>query len=414
MLQYIFGVLCKKILSLNEKDAHFFHELYQCYEAGLFAFPLELPGTKYTKALQARVQMVQLFKRIIHERRKQSNEQHNDMLDYFLSQNVEGISDEVIYDNLSIMFFAGEDTTAKTLTTIIKILKDYPLICEEVLEEQNRILDSKGDCEELNMDDYLQMTFTQFVISEALRTANPSLGLFRIALQDVWIKGGYKIPKGWKVYVSQSSANLDPNPFPNPTSFDPFRWKDMDTSSASCFMPFGKGIRQCPGYELARLEMAIFLHHFLRKFDWDAIKGGRMVWNRSDGVTQHACEVGFPATEERGFLSCVVVGVVCAAWDFLFTFMLKDQGSLWGVSTGRYNKLLGIKHRSRSTGRTDCDPLQLCGGGVLLHVPGDRKMAPVLPALAEARLYLVDRDPSHFGSRSSYIKLKVKGCKRHW
>ncbi|MCO5614430.1 hypothetical protein L7F22_068712 [Adiantum nelumboides] len=223
---YIFGVLCKKVLSLNEEDAHFFHELYKFYEAGLFAFPLELPGTKYTRALQARVKMVQLFKRIIKERREQPNEKHNDMLDYFLSQNVEGICDEVIYDNLSIMFFAGEDTTAKTLATIIKILKDYPLIYEEVLKEQNRILASKGDRKDLNMDDYLQMTVTQYVISEALRTANPSLGLFRIALQDVWIKGGYKIPKGWKVYVSQSSANLDPNPFPNPTSFDPFRWKD--------------------------------------------------------------------------------------------------------------------------------------------------------------------------------------------
>ena len=35
------------------------------------------------------------------------------------------------------------------------------------------------------------------------------------------------------------------------------------------FMPFGRGLRMCPGAELARLEMVVFLHHLILKFDWE-------------------------------------------------------------------------------------------------------------------------------------------------
>lgn len=77
--------------------------------------------------------MVEIFQRIIEERRKNPERNYNDMLDYFLSQKIEGLSDEVIHDNLTIMFFAGEDTTAKTLTALISILKQFPHIHEEVL-----------------------------------------------------------------------------------------------------------------------------------------------------------------------------------------------------------------------------------------------------------------------------------------
>lgn len=34
------------------------------------------------------------------------------------------------------------------------------------------------------------------------------------------------------------------------------------------FMPFGGGARHCPGAEIARLEMAVFLHHLVRNYDW--------------------------------------------------------------------------------------------------------------------------------------------------
>lgn len=38
------------------------------------------------------------------------------------------------------------------------------------------------------------------------------------------------------------------------------------TSSPNVFTPFGGGPRRCPGYELARVELSVFLHHLVTRF----------------------------------------------------------------------------------------------------------------------------------------------------
>lgn len=45
----------------------------------------------------------------------------------------------------------------------------------------------------------------------------------------------------------------------------------------SDFMPFGGGARHCPGSEIARLEMAVFLHHLILKYDWVAAEADHPV-----------------------------------------------------------------------------------------------------------------------------------------
>ena len=46
-------------------------------------------------------------------------------------------------------------------------------------------------------------------------------------------------------------------------------------SGATCppgvFTPFGGGQRLCPGYELARVMLSIFLHHFVTKFRYGLV-----------------------------------------------------------------------------------------------------------------------------------------------
>ncbi|KAJ0912036.1 putative (+)-abscisic acid 8'-hydroxylase [Helianthus annuus] len=37
------------------------------------------------------------------------------------------------------------------------------------------------------------------------------------------------------------------------------------------YMPFGKGAHSCPGSELAKLEMLVFLHHLTTTFKWEVI-----------------------------------------------------------------------------------------------------------------------------------------------
>lgn len=40
-------------------------------------------------------------------------------------------------------------------------------------------------------------------------------------------------------------------------------------STNNNFMPFGGGPRLCAGSELAKLEMAVFVHHLVLNFKWE-------------------------------------------------------------------------------------------------------------------------------------------------
>lgn len=39
-----------------------------------------------------------------------------------------------------------------------------------------------------------------------------------------------------------------------------------ETSPINVFVPFGGGQRRCPGYELARVGLSVFLHHMVTRF----------------------------------------------------------------------------------------------------------------------------------------------------
>ncbi|RHN54270.1 putative 3-epi-6-deoxocathasterone 23-monooxygenase [Medicago truncatula] len=118
--------------------------------------------------------------------------------------------------------------------------------------------------------DYMSLPFTQNVISETLRMANIVNGIWRKAVKDVEIKG-YLIPKDWGVMASLTSVHMDSKNYENPYKFDPWRWEKIGVvPSNNCFTPFGSGHRLCPGLELSRLELSIFLHHLVTTYRWEA------------------------------------------------------------------------------------------------------------------------------------------------
>ena len=43
----------------------------------------------------------------------------------------------------------------------------------------------------------------------------------------------------------------------------------LQSNAPSSFMPYGGGPRLCAGSELAKLEIAIFLHHLVLNFRWE-------------------------------------------------------------------------------------------------------------------------------------------------
>eukprot|EP01018_Ginkgo_biloba_P033548 Gb_18760 [translate_table: standard] len=146
-------------------------------------------------------------------------------------------------------------------------------------EEHETIRRRKGEHERLEWDDYKSMTFTQCVISETLRIANIIGGVFRRALCDVEIKG-YTIPKDWMVFPSFRAVHLDQDLYSDARKFNPWRWQgnNPSTNFATIFTPFGGGPRLCPGYELARVEISVFLHHMVTLFSWEVVEEDKLIF----------------------------------------------------------------------------------------------------------------------------------------
>ncbi|GAB2258381.1 hypothetical protein Droror1_Dr00014541 [Drosera rotundifolia] len=250
---------------------------------GFFSIPLPLFFTTYNRAIKAREKVVKALRLVVKERRKENErgERKNDMLGALLREEGSGggFSDEEIVDFLVALLVAGYETTSTIMTLAVKFLTDKPLALAQLKEEQKNIRTNRGQTDALTWIDYKSMPFTQCVINETLRYANIIGGIFRRATSDVQV-GGFTIPKGWKVFASFRAVHMNENHFKDARTFNPWRWQTDGGAKypSQVFMPFGGGPRLCPGYELARVSISIFLHRLVTQFRWTPVGEDKLVF----------------------------------------------------------------------------------------------------------------------------------------
>ncbi|KAF7844520.1 cytochrome P450 724B1 [Senna tora] len=266
--KFSMNCMLKHILNINTDEplASKILENFENYIKGFVSLPLNIPGTIYSKAVKARIRLWSIVKDIITERRKGNNvgpTEGGDLLNVILSK--PNLCDEEMVSIVLDLLFGGYETTAKLLSLIVYFLGQAPVALERLKEEHQVIRKNKKEGEPLNWEDYKQMEFTLGVINEALRCGNVVKFLHRKAIQDVKFKE-IVIPTGWKILPILSAGHLDPTLHENPLGFDPFRWNDISTNKKVA--PFGGGPRLCPGADLAKVEIAFFLHHLVLNYRW--------------------------------------------------------------------------------------------------------------------------------------------------
>ncbi|XP_057510296.1 3beta,22alpha-dihydroxysteroid 3-dehydrogenase-like [Actinidia eriantha] len=251
---------------------------------GFFTIPSSFFSTTYRRAIHARRKVAEALRLVVRERRRESErgERKKDMLEALLEdegRGGDGFSDEEIVDFLLALLVAGYETTSTTMTLAVKFLTETPLALAQLKEEHDAIRAKKGESEALQWSDYKSMPFTQCVVNETLRLGSIISGVFRRAIMDVDVKG-YTIPKGWKVFASLRAVHLDHDNFRDARSFDPWRWQNNSGSTdlLNLFIPFGGGPRRCPGAELARAELSVFLHHLVTRFSWVPAEEDKLVF----------------------------------------------------------------------------------------------------------------------------------------
>lgn len=221
------------------------------------------------------------MKEVLRKRKLSTDETpKDDLLDHLiLDMNREPfLNEDFVIQLMFGLLFVTSDSISTSMALAFKLLEEHHSVLEELTNEHEAILSGRENLESpLTWDEYKSMTFTRQVINEVLRLANVAPGLFRRALKDIPVNG-YTIPEGWIILIATSALHLDDDQFSKPLEFNPWRWKDMQTSVvAKSFMPFGVGIKQCAGAEYSRVLLATFLHVLVTKNKWAIVKGGKIV-----------------------------------------------------------------------------------------------------------------------------------------
>ena len=139
----------------------------------------------------------------------------------------------------TILFAAGQETTARLLSAGMRVLAEQPALADELRSDPAAIPN---------------------FVEECLRLESPIKGSFRLAMTDTRL-GGVEIPAGSMLMAMVGAANRDARVFEDPDRFDARR------ANARRNIAFGHGEHFCPGASLARAEARISFERLLARLD---------------------------------------------------------------------------------------------------------------------------------------------------
>ncbi|OMO66627.1 Cytochrome P450 [Corchorus capsularis] len=253
-----------------------FSEPFNDLASGIISIPINLPGTPFRRGIKAAETVRKELMGIIKQRKIDLEEgkvaPNQDILSHMLlatDENGQFLNELNIADRILGLLIGGHDTASASITFIVKYLAELPHIYNEVYNEQMEIARSKQPGELLNWEDIKKMKYSWNVACEVMRLAPPLQGAFREAIHDFTF-AGYSVPKGWKLHWNVNSTHKNADYFPEPEKFDPSRFEGNGPAPYT-FVPFGGGPRMCPGKEYARLEILVFMHNVMKRFNWEKV-----------------------------------------------------------------------------------------------------------------------------------------------
>lgn len=218
---------------------------------------------RYKNAIQ---QLDQSVYGIINQRRS-SGESPGDLLSMLMEARDEDdnsqMSDKQLRDELITLIIAGHETTSNTLSWTWMLLAQYPEVRAKLLEEIDTVLEGRTP----TVADLPRLPYADLVIKESMRLYPAVPNITREAVKDCEI-GGYTIPAGCAIMISQWVMHRSPKYFDNPEVFQPERWEnDLEKRlTRGVYIPFGDGPRICIGKGFALMEAVLLLVTIAQKY----------------------------------------------------------------------------------------------------------------------------------------------------
>jgi len=191
---------------------------------------------------------------LVRRRRARPGNPDRDVLTRLIQGESDGerLTEKELLHNCIFLLNAGHETTTNLIGNALVTLLVHP-------EEKQRLIDHPD--------------LIKTAVEEALRYESSNQLGNRMTVEPVEL-GGEMLPAGTPVTLCIGAANRDPAQFADPERFDVGR-------NPNRHLAFATGAHQCAGMALARLEGAIAISRFLKRFpDYapagEPVRGGRV------------------------------------------------------------------------------------------------------------------------------------------
>lgn len=172
---------------------------------------------------------------VLDERRRSPGE---DVLSRLIDAERDGqrLTDGEIINHVRLLFAVGATTTSDSLASLL-----WALLAQPSVNEAAR----------------LHPELRPNIVHEVLR-CEPAVPLLPRRAPYGGILAGTELPEGAFLLAAIAAANRDPERYPDPDRFDPYR-------EPSEILTFGFGMKYCPGNHLARQQLAVVLDVLLER-----------------------------------------------------------------------------------------------------------------------------------------------------
>lgn len=247
-----FNVILRAGLGVTREEAPELELLFDNIAHALFAPKIPLPFTRHARGARARTKIDAWLNAHVDRTRK-APERRGDILAALVSMMDEGkvdLRNDELLDNLCLLVFAGQETTASVLAWAIVELARAPQLWQEVVREVPTDAPLP-----VTLGEAQQYKFLGALLNESLRRYSPSWFVGRgVQTHDLQVLG-HDVPFGTFLAASVLATHHMDELWPDPFRFDVTRWLSNKKPPAGAFWPFGGGPHVCLGAAFSTLEM---------------------------------------------------------------------------------------------------------------------------------------------------------------
>ena len=184
--------------------------------------------------------------------------------------------DEVV-DHMIYLMMAAHDTITSSATSLVWLLAKHPEWQDRLRAEALAVTGGAG--RPVAYEDLGRLELTEMAFKEALRLIPPVPSTPRRALRDFEF-AGYRIPAGTQVGISAAAVHLMEEYWPEPTKFDPLRFRAEEVARRHkyAWVPFGGGAHMCLGLHFAYMQVKILMAQILTRYRIEIEPGYEPKW----------------------------------------------------------------------------------------------------------------------------------------